>query len=102
MKTVGTHPETFEPICCTCNEAKVRERFERYLSGNLRAECRSCVAAKRQDAKREWNRQYRAADPDVARRADRVRYQANRETILERSRRYHAEHRETRNAQAKA
>ena len=74
MTTVRAHPETFELICRTCNEAKVRERFETCPSGNLRSECRSCVSRKRQDAKREWNRRQRETDSEAVRLADRVRY----------------------------
>lgn len=96
MTTVRAHPDTFELICRTCGDAKVRERFERYPSGNYRSDCRSCVSWTRQTLKREWERRQREANPDAVRLADRLRYGREREVRLERAQRYHQDHREER------
>ena len=96
VTTVTAHPATFELICRTCGEAKIRERLQRYPSGNYRSECRSRVSRKRQASKREWERRQRETDPEAVRLAERLRYQRERDVRLARARRYHRDHRKER------
>lgn len=89
---VMAHPETWEIICAVCETAKPKEAFHRYPTGTYAKTCRACVHARGRDRKNAAARERRREDLEVARRADRVEYQRDREKRLERSRRaYHAD-----------
>ena len=101
MTRVTAHPETFELICRTCREAKVRERFERYPSGNYRDTCRACVNATKREQRTAYMRSWRETNREYVRRAARDRYQRDHARIIAQRRdHYHRTKEQLRESQA--
>jgi len=70
--------------CAKCGETKAVSAFSRHSTkkDGLRSECKECA--------REYNRVYRAANPDKERERNRVWQAANPEKVREANRRYYA------------
>ncbi|HUV88182.1 MAG TPA: hypothetical protein VMY80_00890 [Anaerolineae bacterium] len=81
--------------CATCGRDLPRSSFyrDRRKSDGLYSECKDCVKARRTRdiaKRRKWAREWRAANPDLARQRDAEYYQEHKEERNEAQRRYRA------------